>query len=74
MGGACFGMLCGRRMDAVERGFGFECDVYLSKDGRVFTFHDNVFVRGLKISEVRVVNDPQLSDHALLRCRLSFLD
>ena len=26
---------------AVERGFGFECDVYLSKDGRVFTFHDN---------------------------------
>jgi len=25
---------------AVERGFGFECDVYLSKDGRVFTFHD----------------------------------
>jgi len=26
---------------AVERGFGFECDVYLSKDGRVFTCHDN---------------------------------
>ena len=25
---------------AVERGFGFECDVYLSADGRVFTFHD----------------------------------
>ena len=25
---------------AVERGFGFECDVYLSKDGRVITFHD----------------------------------
>ena len=25
---------------AVERGFGFGCDVYLSKDGRVFTFHD----------------------------------
>lgn len=25
---------------AVERGFGFECDVYLSKDGKVFTFHD----------------------------------
>jgi glycerophosphoryl diester phosphodiesterase len=25
---------------AVEHGFGFECDVYLSKDGRVFTFHD----------------------------------
>ena len=26
---------------AVERGFGFECDVYLSADGRVFTFHDS---------------------------------
>ena len=25
---------------AVERGFGFECDLDLSKDGRVFTFHD----------------------------------
>ena len=25
---------------AVERGFGFECDVYLSTDGRVFSFHD----------------------------------
>lgn len=25
---------------AVSRGFGFECDVYLSKDKRVFTFHD----------------------------------
>ena len=25
---------------AVERGFGFECDVYLSKDKRVFSFHD----------------------------------
>lgn len=25
---------------AVDRGFGFECDIYLSSDGRVFTFHD----------------------------------
>lgn len=25
---------------AVERGFGFECDVYLSADKKVFTFHD----------------------------------
>jgi len=25
---------------AAERGFGFECDVYLSKDGRCYTFHD----------------------------------
>ena len=30
---------------AVGRGFGFECDVYLSKDGRVFTFHDKNFKR-----------------------------
>ena len=35
---------------------------------------DNVFARGLKISEVKVVNDPRLSDHALLRCRLTFED
>ena len=25
---------------AVDRGFGFECDVYLSSDNRVFSFHD----------------------------------
>jgi len=25
---------------AVENGLGFECDVYLTKDGRVFSFHD----------------------------------
>lgn len=25
---------------AVERGFGFECDIYLAKDGNLFTFHD----------------------------------
>ena len=30
---------------AVERGFGFECDVYLSSDGRVFTFHDATLTR-----------------------------
>lgn len=30
---------------AVERGFGFECDVALSKDGRVFIFHDRDFTR-----------------------------
>ena len=30
---------------AVERGFGFECDVYLSKDGRMFTFHDGNLTR-----------------------------
>ena len=26
---------------AVARGFGFECDIYLSQDGRLFTFHDS---------------------------------
>lgn len=30
---------------AVERGFGFECDIYLSKDGYVFTFHDRTLTR-----------------------------
>ncbi|MBR1920822.1 MAG: hypothetical protein IJ829_02320, partial [Kiritimatiellae bacterium] len=30
---------------AVERGFGFECDLYLSTDGRVFTFHDRTLAR-----------------------------
>ena len=30
---------------AVERGFGFECDIYLSKDGRMFTFHDGNLAR-----------------------------
>lgn len=30
---------------AVERGFGFECDIYLSKDNRVFTFHDKNLTR-----------------------------
>ncbi len=30
---------------AVSRGFGFECDVYLSKDGKVFSFHDSTLSR-----------------------------
>ena len=30
---------------AVERGFGFECDIYISKDNRVFTFHDRTLTR-----------------------------
>lgn len=30
---------------AVDRGFGFECDVYLSADKRVFTFHDHTLKR-----------------------------
>ena len=30
---------------AVDRGFGFECDIYLSKDKRLFTFHDGNLAR-----------------------------
>ena len=30
---------------AVDRGFGFECDVYLSADKRIFTFHDRTLKR-----------------------------
>ena len=30
---------------AVSRGFGFECDIYLSADRRVFTFHDRTLTR-----------------------------
>ena len=30
---------------AVSRGFGFECDIYLSADKRVFTFHDRTLTR-----------------------------
>ncbi len=30
---------------AVERGFGFECDIYLSADKRLFTFHDGTLTR-----------------------------
>lgn len=30
---------------AVERGFGFECDIYLSRDKRLFTFHDGTLTR-----------------------------
>ena len=35
---------------------------------------DNVFVKGLAVSEQRVMADATLSDHALLRCRLAFAD
>ena len=30
---------------AVDRGFGFECDIYLSADKRCFTFHDKSLTR-----------------------------
>ena len=48
---------------AVERGFGFECDVYLSKDGRVFTFHDRDLKRttgGANTNKCADVTWPQL--------------
>ena len=31
--------------DSVARGFGIECDVRLSSDGRLFTFHDDTLTR-----------------------------
>ena len=30
---------------AVDRGFGFECDIYLSSDKRLYTFHDSTLRR-----------------------------
>ena len=30
---------------AVDRGFGFECDIYLSSDKRLYTFHDRTLAR-----------------------------
>ena len=33
---------------------------------------DNIFARGLAIDDVQVLTDPTLSDHSLLRCRLTF--
>jgi alpha-L-rhamnosidase len=45
---------------AVDRGFGFECDLYLSKDKRVFSFHDKNLKRttgvDLKCSEASWVD------------------
>lgn len=35
---------------AVERGFGFECDLYLSSDKRVFSFHDHNLRRTARIN------------------------
>lgn len=33
---------------------------------------DNIFVKGFEMSEVKVMADPTLSDHALIRCCLAF--
>ena len=35
---------------------------------------DNVFAKGLSIDQAQVLTDPALSDHSLLRCRLTFRD
>ena len=42
---------------AVSRGFGFECDIYLSKDGRVFTFHDRTLTRTSNGANTNQCND-----------------
>ena len=42
---------------AVDRGFGFECDLYLSKDGRVFTFHDRTLTRTTGGANTSAVGD-----------------
>ena len=42
---------------AVDRGFGFECDLYLSKDGRVFTFHDRTLARTTGGANTSAVGD-----------------
>jgi len=42
---------------AVDRGFGFECDIYLSKDGRLFTFHDRNLTRTTGGANTNMCND-----------------
>ena len=42
---------------AVERGFGFECDINLSRDGKVFTFHDDTLQRTTDGTDTRRVAD-----------------
>jgi glycerophosphoryl diester phosphodiesterase len=36
---------------AVDRGFGFECDLYLSKDKRIFSFHDSNLKRTTGVNQ-----------------------
>ena len=47
---------------AVARGFGFECDIYLSKDGRVFTFHDSTLARTSNGANTNRCNDATWSE------------
>lgn len=42
---------------AVERGFGFECDINVSTDGKVFTFHDDTLARTTDGADKRRVDD-----------------
>ena len=42
---------------AVGRGFGFECDIYLSADKRVFTFHDTSLTRTTGGANTNKCND-----------------
>ena len=42
---------------AVERDFGFECDIYLSADKRVFTFHDRTLTRTSGGANTKMCND-----------------
>ena len=51
---------------AVSRGFGFECDIYLSKDGRVFTFHDRTLTRTSGGANTNKCNDATWSEVAKL--------
>ena len=51
---------------AVSRGFGFECDIYLSKDGRVFTFHDRTLTRTSGGANTNKCNDATWDEVAKL--------
>ena len=51
---------------AVSRGFGFECDIYLSKDGRVFTFHDRTLTRTSAGANTNNCNDATWDEVAKL--------
>ena len=43
----------GAFQEAVDKGFGFECDILYTKDGRVFTMHNGCFKRCFGIASER---------------------
>ena len=47
---------------AVDRGFGFECDVYLSSDRQVFTFHDRTLSRTTGGASAKKCNEASWAD------------